>query len=188
MLIAPSYDEASLEVLGKKPNTRVLEDGERRIPDTGEPEVKQVTGGLLMQDGDSAADERDSMEVVTEREPTEREWADALFAWRVCRHVRSNAIVLAAQDATIGIGAGQMSRVDSVRIAIDKCRSQEMLKGATMASDAFFPFSDGPELAFDAGITAVIQPGGSVRDDEVIAAANKAGVAMIFTKRRHFRH
>jgi phosphoribosylaminoimidazolecarboxamide formyltransferase/IMP cyclohydrolase len=113
-----------------------------------------------------------------------------LFAWRVCRHVRSNAIVIASGGATIGIGAGQMSRVDAVRIAVEKARAAqgELLAGAALASDAFFPFADGPQLAIDAGVTAIIQPGGSVRDEEVVAAADAAGAAMVATDRRHFRH
>jgi len=187
VLFAPGYDEAALEVLTQKEGIRILEDNERRTPMLGEPEVKQVTGGLLVQDRDAERDERDTMEVVTERKPSDDEWQDLLFAWRVARHVRSNAIVLARGLATAGIGAGQMSRVDSVRIAVEKSRL-ESLQGAAMASDAFFPFADGPALAIEAGVTAIIQPGGSVRDDEVIAAADEAGVAMVFTRRRHFRH
>jgi phosphoribosylaminoimidazolecarboxamide formyltransferase/IMP cyclohydrolase len=124
--------------------------------------------------------------VVTERQPTEAEWSEALFAWKVCKHVRSNAIVMSRELATVGIGAGQMSRVDSVRLAVEKAQSE--LNGAAMASDAFFPFADGPELALQAGITTIIQPGGSVRDPEVVEAVDKAGAAMIFTSRRHFRH
>jgi phosphoribosylaminoimidazolecarboxamide formyltransferase/IMP cyclohydrolase len=126
------------------------------------------------------------MDAVTSRKPSEQEWADLLFAWRVCRHVRSNAIVLARGGATVGIGAGQMSRVDSVRLAVEKARSG--LTGAVLASDAFFPFADGPQLAIEAGVTAIVQPGGSVRDSEVVAAAEAAGVALVVTGRRHFRH
>jgi phosphoribosylaminoimidazolecarboxamide formyltransferase / IMP cyclohydrolase len=118
--------------------------------------------------------------------PTEEQWGDLLFAWRVCKHVRSNAIVLGKGLATVGIGAGQMSRVDAVRIAVEK--AQVPLAGCAMASDAFFPFADGPELAIEAGVAAIIQPGGSTRDAEVIAACEKAGVPMVFTSRRHFRH
>jgi phosphoribosylaminoimidazolecarboxamide formyltransferase/IMP cyclohydrolase len=149
-----------------------------------------VIGGLLVQDRDVVTETRQDMKVVGGRAPDEREWTDMLFAWRVCRHVRSNAIVLARDGATIGIGAGQMSRVDSVRIAVEKARAAQpdLLAGAVLASDAFFPFADGPELAIEAGITTVIQPGGSMRDDEVFAAADQAGVAMIVTGRRHFRH
>jgi phosphoribosylaminoimidazolecarboxamide formyltransferase/IMP cyclohydrolase len=187
VLIAPGYDDDALAVLTQKQNIRILEDQERRLPMLGEPDVRQVTGGLLIQDRDSSRDERDDMEVVTDRRPTEREWADLLFAWRVSRHVKSNAIVIARDLATLGIGAGQMSRVDSVRLAVEKSQA-ETLQGASLASDAFFPFADSPELAIQAGVTAIIQPGGSVRDDEVVAAAQQAGVAMVFTKRRHFRH
>ena len=134
------------------------------------------------------------MEVATETEPDEEQWRDMLFAWTVVRHVRSNAIVIAKDGATLGIGAGQMSRVDSVRLAVEKCdvaRGDEaaaLLAGSAVASDAFFPFADGPELAIDAGSTAVIQPGGSKRDAEVIEACDAAGVAMVFTRHRHFRH
>jgi phosphoribosylaminoimidazolecarboxamide formyltransferase/IMP cyclohydrolase len=187
VLIAPSYDEDALEVLQQKQNIRILEDTERRLPALGEPEIRQVTGGLLIQDRDNGHDDRESMEVVTQRRPTEEEWADLLFAWRIARHVKSNAIVLTRGLATLGIGAGQMSRVDSVRLSVEKSQA-DTLQGASLASDAFFPFADGPQLAIDAGITAVIQPGGSVRDDEVVAAAEEAGVAMVLTKRRHFRH
>jgi phosphoribosylaminoimidazolecarboxamide formyltransferase/IMP cyclohydrolase len=143
-------------------------------------------GGMLVQDRDSGIEERAQMEVVTERAPTEQEWSDMLFAWRVSKRVRSNAIVLAKDLATAGIGAGQMSRVDSVRLAVEK--AQVELGGAALASDAFFPFADGPQLAIEAGVTAVIQPGGSMRDAEVIEAADAAGIAMVFTRRRHFRH
>jgi phosphoribosylaminoimidazolecarboxamide formyltransferase / IMP cyclohydrolase len=187
VLIAPAYDDDALEVLMQKENVRLLEDQERRLPYLGEPEVRQVTGGLLVQDPDSDRDDRENMEVVTTRQPTDEEWGDLLFAWRVCRHVKSNAIVLARELSTVGIGAGQMSRVDSVRLAIEKARV-ESFDGVVMASDAFFPYSDGPELAIEAGVRAIIQPGGSVRDGEVVAAAEAAGVAMVFTKRRHFRH
>ena len=129
------------------------------------------------------------MAAVTERKPTEAEWGELLFAWRVAKHVRSNAIVLARELATAGIGAGQMSRVDSVKIAVDKAgRTERSLAGAVMASDAFFPFADGPQLAIDAGIRAIVQPGGSQRDPEVVAACDAAGIAMVFTSRRHFRH
>ncbi|WP_371822337.1 bifunctional phosphoribosylaminoimidazolecarboxamide formyltransferase/IMP cyclohydrolase [Conexibacter sp. SYSU D00693] len=187
VLFAPGYDEGAMDVLCQKQNVRILEDEERRSPRAGEPEVKQVMGGLLVQDRDTAAQTRDEMEVATSRRPDDREWNDLLFAWRVCRHVKSNAIVLALDGATVGIGAGQMSRVDSVRIALEKCRL-DSVEGAVLASDAFFPFADGPALAVEAGVKAIIQPGGSVRDDEVVAAAEEAGVAMVMTRRRHFRH
>jgi phosphoribosylaminoimidazolecarboxamide formyltransferase/IMP cyclohydrolase len=187
VLIAPGYDDDALAVLTQKQNIRILEDQERRLPALGEPDIRQVTGGLLVQDRDNSRDERDTMEVVTERRPTEEEWSDLLFAWRVARHVKSNAIVLARGLATVGIGAGQMSRVDSVRLAVEKAQVPD-LKGSALASDAFFPFGDSPGPAIEAGVTAIIQPGGSVRDDDVVAAAEAAGLAMVFTKRRHFRH
>jgi phosphoribosylaminoimidazolecarboxamide formyltransferase/IMP cyclohydrolase len=184
VLFAPGYDEGALEVLTQKQNLRILEDNERRVPLAGERDVRQVLGGLLVQDGDFDLADRSDMEVVTERKPSEAEWSEMLFAWKVCKHVKSNAIVLSKDLATAGIGAGQMSRVDSVRLALEKSRA-DSLEGAALASDAFFPFADGPELAIEAGVRAIIQPGGSVRDDEVVAAA---GVAMVFTRRRHFRH
>jgi phosphoribosylaminoimidazolecarboxamide formyltransferase/IMP cyclohydrolase len=187
VLFAPGFDDGALEVLGEKPNVRILEDRERRLPLLGEKDVRQVTGGLLVQDRDQVAADRSGMEVVTGRPPTEEEWRDLLFAWQVCRHVKSNAIVLARENATVGIGAGQMSRVDSVRLAVEKCRLEDM-RGTAMASDAFFPFADGPAVALAAGVTAIVQPGGSVRDDEVIAAADEAGATMVVTGQRHFRH
>jgi phosphoribosylaminoimidazolecarboxamide formyltransferase/IMP cyclohydrolase len=159
-----------------------------------ERDLKRVRGGLLAQDADRIEETRETMTVPTAVQPPEEQWEDLLFAWKVCRHVRSNAIVFAKGGATVGIGAGQMSRVDSVRLAVEKCaeafgdRAGEMLNGSVVASDAFFPFADGPQGAIEAGATAVIQPGGSKRDDEVIAAADEAGIAMVFTGRRHFFH
>ena len=189
VVIAPGVGDDAVAVFSAKPNLRVLEDGERRSVNLLEPEVKQVIGGLLVQDRDVDLEERGDMEVVTARRPTEQEWADIVFAWRVCRHVRSNAIVLARDGATVGIGAGQMSRVDSVRLAIEKARTAGSdLSGSVLASDAFFPFSDGPQLAVDAGSTCIIQPGGSKRDPEVVEAADAAGISMVFTHRRHFKH
>ncbi len=187
LVFAPGFDEDALEILSSKPNMRILEDNERRTMNVSEQDTKRVIGGLLVQDRDMDLEERSEMQVVTERHPSEDEWGEMLFAWKVCKHVRSNAIVLARDLATVGIGAGQMSRVDSVRLAIEKSRA-ELLEGAAMASDAFFPFPDGPQLASEAGITAIIQPGGSRRDHEVVEAADKAGIAMVFTRRRHFRH
>ncbi|WP_372791789.1 bifunctional phosphoribosylaminoimidazolecarboxamide formyltransferase/IMP cyclohydrolase [Paraconexibacter sp.] len=187
VLIAPGYTAGALEILTQKQNIRILEDQERRAVPLGELQARQVQGGMLVQDRDTIRLERDGMTVATERRPTEQEWSDLLFAWRVCKHVKSNAIILAEGDSTIGIGAGQMSRVDSVRLALEKCR-RDSVSGAVLASDAFFPFADGPALAIEAGVRAVIQPGGSIRDDEVIAAADAAGVAMVMTGRRHFRH
>jgi phosphoribosylaminoimidazolecarboxamide formyltransferase/IMP cyclohydrolase len=166
---------------------RVLEDNERRTFNRIEPDVKPVMGGLLVQDRDLDLEDRAEMSVVTERKPTRHEWEELGFAWKVCKHVRSNAIVLSKDLATAGIGAGQMSRVDSVRLAVEKSRA-DSLEGAALASDAFFPFADGPQLAIEAGVRAIIQPGGSVRDHEVVEAADRAGVTMVFTSRRHFRH
>ena len=186
VLFARGYDEDALDVLAEKPNVRLLDDRERRTPDMIDPALRQVVGGMLVQDRDADLEERSEMQVVSARRPSEPEWSELLFAWKVCKHVRSNAIVLTRDLATVGIGAGQMSRVDSVRLAIEKSRSD--LHGAALASDAFFPFSDGPQLALDAGITAIIQPGGSVQDPQVVEAIDAAGAAMVFTSRRHFRH
>ncbi len=187
VLIAPDYDPGALEVMTERPNARVLQDEERRVPLTGDPAIRQVLGGLLVQDRDLDSEDRSEMQVVSERQPTEAEWSEMLFAWRVCKHVSSNAIVLTRDLATVGIGAGQMSRVDSVRLAVEKSRL-DSLKGAALASDAFFPFADGPELAIRAGIELIIQPGGSRNDPSVVEAADAAGIVMVFTSRRHFRH
>jgi len=188
LLFAPGFDEAALERLTQKPSTRILEDRERRRDNPGERDYKRVLGGLLVQERDSDIEDREGMEVVC-GSPSEMAWGDLLFAWRVCKHVTSNAIVLAHDLRTIGIGAGQMSRVDSVRIALDKAREHgHPTAGAVLASDAFFPFADGPQLALAAGVTGVVQPGGSKRDAEVIEAVERAGATMVFTHRRHFRH
>jgi phosphoribosylaminoimidazolecarboxamide formyltransferase/IMP cyclohydrolase len=189
VLVAPSYTEDALQILSSKPNMRVLEDGERRRLPVAERDIKRVMGGLLIQDRDLGLEDRTEMQVVTERKPSEAEWGEMLFAWKVCKHVRSNAIVLSNDLASVGIGAGQMSRVDSVRLAIEKAQAaNSSLIGASMASDAYFPFPDSMELAIDAGIRTVIQPGGSVRDPLVVEAADKAGISMVFTHRRHFKH
>jgi phosphoribosylaminoimidazolecarboxamide formyltransferase/IMP cyclohydrolase len=186
VVFARGYDDDALELLSTKPNLRILDDRERRNPNMIEPSLRQVVGGVLVQDRDWDLEERTEMQVVSERRPTEPEWSELLFAWRVCKHVRSNAIVIGRELATVGIGAGQMSRVDSVRLALEKARNG--VAGGVMASDAFFPFADGPELAIEAGVKAIIQPGGSVRDPDVVAAIDAAGAAMVFTARRHFRH
>jgi len=187
VLFAPGYDDDAIEVLSSKPNMRILDNRERRVAPPVEPGLRQVVGGMLVQDRDSGLEDRSEMRVASERQPTEAEWSEALFAWRVCKHVRSNAIVLSSDLATVGIGAGQMSRVDSVRLALEKARDRD-LAGAAMASDAFFPFPDSVELASEARVKVIIQPGGSVRDEQVVEAVDKAGAAMIFTSRRHFRH
>jgi phosphoribosylaminoimidazolecarboxamide formyltransferase/IMP cyclohydrolase len=186
VLFARGYEGDAVEVLSGKPNTRILDDHERRSTNVLEPHLRQVQGGMLVQDRDVDLEERAEMQVVTERRPTETEWQELSFAWKVCKHVRSNAIVFSRGLASIGVGAGQMSRVDAVRIGIEKAR--EGVEGAVMASDAYFPFADGPGLALDAGVTAIIQPGGSVRDPDVVEAVDKAGATMVFTSRRHFRH
>jgi phosphoribosylaminoimidazolecarboxamide formyltransferase / IMP cyclohydrolase len=189
VIFAPHFAGDALDALSTKPNMRVLEDNERRRGNIAEWDLKRVLGGLLVQDRDADLEDRTAMEVVTERKPTEAEWGEMLFAWKVCKHVRSNAIVLARDLATVGIGAGQMSRVDSVRLAIEKAGATDAdLTGAALASDAFFPFADGPELAIQAGVRTIIQPGGSKRDLEVVEAADAAGISMVFTHRRHFRH
>jgi phosphoribosylaminoimidazolecarboxamide formyltransferase/IMP cyclohydrolase len=189
LVFAPGYDEDALAVLQQKPNIRLLDSQERRRVPVTEHDAKRVRGGMLVQDRDTGLELREEMQVVTERRPSEHEWGELLFAIRVCKHVRSNAIVLASGLGTVGIGAGQMSRVDSVRIAVDKAAAAgNDLHSAVMASDAFFPFADGPQLAIDAGVRAIIQPGGSQRDRDVIDACNQADVAMVFTARRHFRH
>jgi phosphoribosylaminoimidazolecarboxamide formyltransferase/IMP cyclohydrolase len=189
VLLAPGFEGEALDVLRAKKNVRLLELADWPPP-SHEVECKPVLGGQLAQTADVVSETRAEMRVLTKRQPSEQEWEQLLFAWQVCRHVRSNAIVLAAGGATVGIGAGQMSRVDSVRIAIEKARAAQpqLLGGSVLASDAFFPFADGPQLAIDAGVTALIQPGGSVRDEEVIAAADAAGAAMVATGVRHFRH
>jgi len=186
VLFARGYEDGTVEILSEKPNTRILDDREQRTPDMIEPHVRQVLGGLLVQDRDADLEERSEMQVVTERRPTEAEWQELSFAWRVCKHVKSNAIVITRELSTIGIGAGQMSRVDAVRVAIDKAR--DGVVGGALASDAYFPFADGPEIALEAGVTAIIQPGGSVRDHLTVEALDKVGATMVFTGRRHFRH
>ena len=194
VLLAPGYEPEALEVLTQKQAMRILETEEQRGYEPRERDLKRVRGGLLVQDPDRMAESREEMNVATQAKPSEAQWRDLLFAWRVCKHVRSNAIVFAKDGATLGIGAGQMSRVDSVRIAIDKAndaRGDEaaaLLAGSSVASDAFYPFPDGPQRAIEAGATALIQPGGSKRDGEVVAACDEAGVAMVMTGRRHFRH
>jgi len=177
-----------MEVLARKASIRVLNDTERRTVAETERDYRRVLGGLLVQDRDWDVAERDGMDLVC-GELTEQQWGDLLFAWRVVKHVTSNAIVLTSGLQTIGVGAGQMSRVDAVRMAVEKARELgHDLEGAVLASDGFFPFADGPALALDAGVTAIIQPGGSKRDDEVIQAVAAAKAAMVFTHRRHFRH
>ncbi|WP_415887515.1 bifunctional phosphoribosylaminoimidazolecarboxamide formyltransferase/IMP cyclohydrolase [Providencia rettgeri] len=188
VIIAPSVAKDALPILETKQNVRVLECGEWSKPVTG-LDFKRVNGGLLVQDRDLGMVEKEALRVVTNRQPTERELKDAMFCWKVAKFVKSNAIVYAKNDMTVGIGAGQMSRVYSAKIAGIKAADEGLeVAGCAMASDAFFPFRDGIDAAAAVGVTCVIQPGGSIRDDEVIAAANEHGIAMIFTNMRHFRH
>jgi phosphoribosylaminoimidazolecarboxamide formyltransferase/IMP cyclohydrolase len=188
VVYAPGFDEEATAALRKRAALRILSDRDARPYTTGGRDLKRVLGGLLVQDRDWDVEDRDSMQVVA-GELTEAQWGDVLFAWRVCKHVGSNAIVIARDLMTIGIGAGQQSRVDAVKIALDKARQHgHDLAGSVLASDAFFPFADGPELALESGVSAIIQPGGSRRDEEVVEAVRRRGAAMIFTGRRHFRH
>jgi phosphoribosylaminoimidazolecarboxamide formyltransferase / IMP cyclohydrolase len=188
VLFAPDYDDDALAGLRRKEAIRILRDRERRGFPRGERDFKRVLGGLLVQDRDWDVDDREGMEVAC-GQPGEEMWGDLVFAWRVCKHVGSNAIVLAKDLATIGIGGGQTSRVDAVNLALEKAREHgHDLQGAVLASDAFFPFPDGPQAALDAGVTAIIQPGGSKRDADVVEAVQGAGATMVLTGRRHFRH
>jgi phosphoribosylaminoimidazolecarboxamide formyltransferase / IMP cyclohydrolase len=188
VLFAPGYVDAALTALQEKKNVRILVDTERRRPDPDARHYKRVHGGMLVQDPDPLLEERESWRVVS-GSVADGDWDDLVVAWRVCKHVTSNAIVLVKGQQTIGIGAGQMSRVDAVRIAVEKAAEfGHDLTGSALASDAFFPFPDGPQIALDAGTTSIVQPGGSRRDEEVIAAVAEAGAAMVFTGRRHFRH
>jgi phosphoribosylaminoimidazolecarboxamide formyltransferase / IMP cyclohydrolase len=182
VLVAPGFTPEATEAFAAKPNTILLQAVPLELPRLS---AKDVTGGLLLQEADVAEDESE-YKVVTERKPTPEQMADLRFAWRVAKRVRSNAIVLSRDGATVGIGGGQTSRVDASELAVKK--AGERTRGAVAASDAFFPFADGVEALSEAGITAVIQPGGSKRDEEVTEAANERGVAMVFTGRRHFLH
>jgi phosphoribosylaminoimidazolecarboxamide formyltransferase/IMP cyclohydrolase len=182
-IAAPGYTPAALDVLTGKKNLRLLDVA---AGPADEPVLKSISGGYLMQTADVHRLTRELAVVKTDRQPTEEEWRALLFGWKVCKHVKSNAIVYARPGQTVSVGAGQMSRVDSVKVGAMKAVLP--LKGTVLASDAFFPFADGVETAAEHGVTAVIQPGGSVRDDEVIAAANRLGLAMVFTGVRHFRH
>lgn len=190
VIVAPDYNEDALEIFRSKKNLRVLRvSGPRFMEGPPRLEYKQISGGFLIQDADEHRLSSEGLNVVTSRKPTEDELRSMLFAWTVCKHVRSNAIVIAKGGQTLGVGAGQMNRVDSVRIAAMRAERFELdLKGSALASDAFFPFRDNVDEAAKLGITAIIQPGGSVKDDESIAAANEHGIAMAFTGVRHFKH
>jgi phosphoribosylaminoimidazolecarboxamide formyltransferase/IMP cyclohydrolase len=192
-ILAPSFEPDALELLTTKPSWK----NSVRLVDLGEPigpadqppsglDLRRIEGGLLAQSWDQVEPDPGSGQVATHRAPTTSEARDLGFAWRVCSMVKSNAIVVAREGQLLGVGAGQMSRLDSVRIAVEK--AGDRARGAVLASDAFFPFRDGPDAAATAGITAIIQPGGSKRDDETIASCNEHGIAMLLTGRRHFRH
>jgi phosphoribosylaminoimidazolecarboxamide formyltransferase/IMP cyclohydrolase len=196
VVIAPDATDAALAVFARKKNLRLLLTGPLADPHRPGLTLKSIAGGYLVQSRDNGRVSEADLRVVTKRSPTERELADCLFAWKVAKHVKSNAIVYAKDGATAGIGAGQMNRLESARIAAWKARdaaekagwAEPRTIGSAVASDAFFPFADGLLAAVEAGATAVIQPGGSIRDEEVIAAADEAGLAMVFTGMRHFRH
>ena len=196
VVIAPGADAEAMDIFSQKKNLRLLTTGGLGDPARASMAVRQVSGGYLVQDKDVGHVTPDDLKVVTRRAPTEQEMADLLFAWTVAKHVKSNAIIYVKDGATVGVGAGQMSRVDSTRIAARKAQDMAeamglpapLTEGSVVASDAFFPFADGLITAAGAGATALIQPGGSMRDDEVIAAADEAGLAMVFTGMRHFRH
>jgi phosphoribosylaminoimidazolecarboxamide formyltransferase/IMP cyclohydrolase len=188
VIIAPSIAKSAQQIVAAKPNLRLLTCGQWDSKTTGF-DLKRVNGGLLVQDSDQGSLTLDDLKVVTKRQPTEDEMRDLQFCWKVAKFVKSNAIVYVKNSATIGVGAGQMSRVYSAKVAGIKAADENLeVAGSVMASDAFFPFRDGLDAAAEAGITAVIQPGGSMRDDEVIAAADEHGIAMVFTGMRHFRH
>jgi phosphoribosylaminoimidazolecarboxamide formyltransferase/IMP cyclohydrolase len=196
VVVAPDADEQARAVFARKKNLRLLLTGELPDPARAGQAMAVIAGGLLVQDRDNGRITREQLQCVTRRQPTEQEVADCLFAWTVAKHVKSNAIVYAKDGVTAGIGAGQMNRRDSSRIAAIRAREaaeangwpEPRTVGSAVASDAFFPFADGLLAAAEAGATAVIQPGGSIRDEEVIAAADDAGLAMLFTGMRHFRH
>jgi phosphoribosylaminoimidazolecarboxamide formyltransferase/IMP cyclohydrolase len=185
VMIAPDYEPAALELLKAKENLRVLKTGGMR-PVGGHYESRAIEGGMLIQESDSVSEDPASFKVVSKRQPTPQEMEQLVFAWKVAKSVKSNAILLAKDFVSVGVGAGQMNRVNSARIAVEQ--AGEHARGAVAASDAFMPFPDSLEVCAAAGVTAVIQPGGSVRDAEVIAKADELGVAMVFTGRRHFRH
>jgi phosphoribosylaminoimidazolecarboxamide formyltransferase/IMP cyclohydrolase len=183
VVIAPAFTDGAMAAFAKKQNLRVVRAPLQLL---GGLELRPVDGGALLQDADVVVESRDEMKVVTAVQPTEEQWGDLLFAWRVAARVKSNAIVLVKDLATVGVGAGQMNRVNSVGLA--SRQAGEKTRGSSMASDAFFPFRDSVDAAAEVGVSAIVQPGGSVRDEEVVAAAEEHGIAMVFTGRRHFRH
>ncbi len=186
IVVAPAFSSDALEVLKKKRDLRILELGNGNGVDTANLEVRQVLGGLLAQTSDKLDEKPEDWQVVTEHKPTEQQWSDLVFAWKAVKHIKSNAIVVAKDSRILGMGAGQPNRITSVNLAL-KAAGQKA-QGSILASDAFFPFADGVEAAAEGGIGVLVQPGGSIRDSEVIDAANRLGVAMVFTGVRHFRH
>jgi phosphoribosylaminoimidazolecarboxamide formyltransferase/IMP cyclohydrolase len=182
-VVAPSFTAAALEVFARRKGLRVIR---APLPEPGGLDVRVLPGGALVQDADAAPESAADLQVVSTRRPTEDEWLDLRFAWVVSMRVKSNAIVFARALATVGVGAGQMSRVDASVLAVRK--AGDRAKGSVMASDAFFPFPDAVEVAADAGVAAVIHPGGSIRDEEVLATAEARGMAVVVSGRRHFRH
>jgi len=185
-ILAPGFADRAQEIFSAKKNLRLLVLPHGGLQHDKELQLKRILGGMLVQLPDLGSLQGVELKVATKRAPTEKELVDLRFAWKVCKHVKSNAIVFAKEGATLGVGAGQMSRVDSVKIAVAK--AQKSLQGSVLASDAFFPFPDGVEEAAKAGATAVIQPGGSIKDVDVIAVADRLGLAMVFTSMRHFLH
>jgi phosphoribosylaminoimidazolecarboxamide formyltransferase/IMP cyclohydrolase len=183
VVVAPAFDDDALAAFASRKSLRVVR---VPLPEPGGVDIRPLPGGALVQDRDLVGFDRSELDVVSEREPTEDEWSDLLVAWTVASRVRSNAIVFVREGATVGVGAGQMSRVDASWLAVRK--AGDRAKGASMASDAFFPFPDAVEVAADAGVTAVIHPGGSIRDEDVLAVAESRGMAVVVTGRRHFRH
>ncbi|MNW56560.1 Bifunctional purine biosynthesis protein PurH [compost metagenome] len=188
IVLAPDFTQEALDILTKKKNIRLLKTGELNAARKRESQfvVTSIDGGMIVQQSDVHSIEASELNVVTDRAPSEEELKQLLFGWKVVKHVKSNAIVLAANDMTVGVGAGQMNRVGAAKIAIEQ--AGEQAKGSILASDAFFPMGDTLELAAKAGITAVIQPGGSIKDEESIKVANEYGIAMVFTGVRHFKH
>jgi phosphoribosylaminoimidazolecarboxamide formyltransferase/IMP cyclohydrolase len=186
VIVALGYDEKALELLKQKKDLRILDMGPQKAGAPSRMDFRRVGGGLLMQTPDNYPENKLNLRTVTERQPTKKEMQDLLFAWKAVKHVKSNAIMLVKDSTVVGMGAGQPSRVVSVEIALKK--AGERANGSVMGSDAFFPFPDGVELAAKGGVTAIIEPGGSVKDDEAIQMANKYKMAMVFTGVRHFRH
>ena len=196
VIIAPSFTKEALQIFRDKPNVRILASGSMPIPQENGLDIKSISGGMLVQTRDNKVLQTSDLKIVTKRVPTQLEINNLLFAWKVAKHTKSNAIIYAKDLQTVGIGAGQMSRIDSTMIANEKAKKSSILANlkssmtfeSVVASDAFFPFADGLVAAADAGVTAVIQPGGSIRDQEVIAAADERNIAMVFTSVRHFKH